>query len=57
MLPASAIPSIVGVVSLVDVSVVVTLGMPGNEVSIVRDYESEISDVLPEESAAVTVKE
>ena len=57
MVPASATPSIVGVVSLVAVSVVVTLGIPGNAVSIVRDNESDISDIFPEESAAVTVKE
>ena len=57
VLPASATPSIIGLESLVAVSVVVTIGITGNAVSIVIDNESDISDIFPEESAAVTVKE
>ena len=58
MLPASAVPVIVGVVSLVVIDVVVSdVGVSGAVVSIVIDNAEEEEDVLLAESVAVAVKE
>ena len=58
MLPASALPVIVGVVSLVVDDVVVSdVGASGAVVSIVIDNAEEEEDVLLAESVAVAVKE
>ena len=58
MLPASALPVIVGVVSFVVVdSVASEMGALGAAVSTVMDKEAEISEVLPAVSVAVVFKE
>ena len=58
MLPASALPVIVGVVSLVVVAVVVNdVGALGAVVSTVIDNDEEGEDVLPALSVAVAVSE
>ena len=58
MLPASAVPVIVGVVSLVVIDVVVSdVGVSGAVVSIVIDNAEEEEDVLLAESVAVAVNE
>ena len=56
VLPASAVPSIVGVVSLVVVSVVVNVGVDGAVVSTVMLSALDAAEVFPAESVAVTVK-
>ena len=55
MLPTSADPSIVGVVSFVDEVVVVIVGIFGNVVSIWIEVGAEISDTSPALSVAVKV--
>ena len=55
VLPASAVPSIVGVVSFVAVVVVVIDGIFGNVVSICIEVDAEISDTSPALSVAVKV--
>ena len=58
MLPASALPVIVGVVSLVVVEVVVSdVGALGAVASTVIDNDEEESEILPAASVAVAVKE
>ena len=57
VLPASAEPVIVGVVSLVLVDVVVSDGALGDVVSTVIDNAEEAEEVLSEASVAVAVKE
>ena len=58
MLPASELPVIVGVVSLVVVDVVVNDdGALGAVASTVIDNAEEAEDVLPASSVAVAVKE
>ena len=57
MLPASALPVIVGVVSLVVVDVVVINGELGAVVSIVIDNSEDLDEILPAASVAVAVKE
>ena len=56
MLPASAVPLIVGVVSFVVTPDVDIVGFPGAAVSIVNETESDSADVFPAVSVAVTVK-
>ena len=56
MLPASALPVIVGVVSFVVVDRG-SLGALGRVVSIVIDNESEADDIFPAASVAVAVNE
>ena len=56
VLPASAIPSIVGVASFVSDVVVIIDGLPGAVASIVIDKESDASEIFPAASVAVTVK-
>ena len=56
VLPASAVPLIVGVVSLVVAPDVDIVGLPGAAVSIVNETESDAVDVFPAVSVAVTVK-
>ena len=55
MLPASAVPSIVGVVSFVAVVVVVMDGVLGAVVSIVNASDVEADEVFPAASVALTV--
>ena len=55
MLPASAVPSIVGVLSFVNAVVVVITGAAGAVVSIVIFSSADGSDVFPASSVAVTV--
>ena len=57
MLPASAIPSIVGVASFVSDVVVVIDGLLGAVVSTVRFNALDAAEVFPAASVAVTVKE
>ena len=58
MLPASAIPVIVGVVSFVVAdSVASDVGALGAAVSTVMDKEEDSDEVLPAASVAVAVKE
>ena len=57
VLPASAVPLIVGVVSFVEVSVVVITGWPGFVVSTVILTAKDDPDTLFAASVAVTVKE
>ena len=57
VLPASAVPLIVGVVSFVEVSVVVITGWPGFVVSTVILTAPDAIDTLFAASVAVTVKE
>ena len=56
MLPASAIPSIVGVESLVNDVVVIIDGLPGAVASIVIDKALDAADIFPAASSDVTVK-
>ena len=56
VLPASAVPLIVGVVSFVVVSGVDIVGLPGAVVSIVNATGSDVVDIFPAASVAVTVK-
>ena len=56
VLPASAVPIIIGVVSLVVVSVVVNVGAVGAVVSTVRFNALDAAEVFPAASVAVTVK-
>ena len=56
VLPASAVPSILGVVSLVAVVVVVINGALGAVVSIVNSSAVEADEVFPATSVAVTVR-
>ena len=56
VLPASAVPTIVGVVLFVVVSGVVIDGLPGAVVSIVNATGSDAVDIFPAVSVAVTVK-
>ena len=56
VLPASAVPIIIGVVSLVVVSVVVNVGADGAVVSTVMLSELDAAEVFPAVSVAVTVK-
>ena len=55
--PASAVPEIVGVESLVDEDVDKDVGASGAVVSIVIDKEEEAEEVLSAESVAVAVNE
>ena len=55
--PASAVPVIVGVESLVAEDVDKDVGASGAVVSIVIDNESEADDTLPAASVAVAVNE
>ena len=55
--PASAVPVIVGVESLVDEDVDKDIGASGAVVSTVIDRAEEAEEVLPAESAAVAVSE
>ena len=57
ILPASAVPLIVGVVSLVVVDDVDIVGLPGAVVSIVNATALDESDTLFAASVAVTVNE
>ena len=57
VLPASAVPSIVGVESSVSVVVVVIAGCAGAVVSTVMLRALDASEVFPAVSVAVTVKE
>ena len=56
VLPASAVPMIIGVVSLVVVSVVVNVGAAGAVVSTVMLSALDADEVFPAASVAVTVK-
>ena len=56
MLPASAIPSIVGVASFVSDVVVIIDGLPGAVVSTVRFNALDAAEIFPAASVAVTVK-
>ena len=56
VLPASAVPLIVGVVSFVVAPDVDIDGLPGAAVSIVNATGSDAVDVFPAASVAVTVK-
>ena len=56
VLPASAVPLIVGVVSFVVAPDVDIVGLPGAVVSIVNATGSDAVDVFPAASVAVTVK-
>ena len=56
VLPASAVPSIVGVASLVSVVVVVIIGLAGTIVSTVRFNALDAAEIFPAASVAVTVK-
>ena len=56
VLPASAIPSIVGVASFVSVVVVFIDGFAGAVASIVIDRASDAAEIFPASSVAVTVK-
>ena len=56
VLPASAVPLIVGVVSFVVAPDVDIVGFPGAAVSIVNETASDAVDVFPAVSVAVTVK-
>ena len=55
MLPASAVPSIVGVLILVNAVAVVITGAAGAVVSIVIGSPVDGSDIFPAASVAVTV--
>ena len=57
VLPASAVPIIIGVVSLVVVSVVVNVGAAGAVVSTVMFNALDAEEGFPAASVAVTVKE
>ena len=57
VLPASAVPMMIGVVSLVVVSVVVNVGAAGAVVSTVMLNALDAEEVFPAASVAVTVKE
>ena len=56
VLPASAVPLIVGVVSFVVAPDVDIDGLPGAAVSIVNVTASDAGDVFPATSVALTVK-
>ena len=56
VLPASAVPLIVGVVSFVVAPDVDIVGLPGAVVSIVNETASDAADVFPAVSVALTVK-
>ena len=56
VLPASAVPLIVGVVSFVVAPDVDIVGLPGAVVSIVNETASDAVDVFPAVSVALTVK-
>ena len=56
VLPASAVPIIIGVVSLVVVSVVVNVGAAGAVVSTVMLSALDAAEIFPAASVAVTVK-
>ena len=56
VLPASAVPLIVGVVSFVVAPDVDIVGLPGAVVSIVNATASDAGDVFPAVSVALTVK-
>ena len=56
VLPASAVPMMIGVVSLVVVSVVVNIGAAGAVVSTVMLNALDAEEVFPAASVAVTVK-
>ena len=55
VLPASAVPLIIGVVSFVEVSVVVITGWLGAVVSISIGKPTDSADVFPARSVALTV--
>ena len=57
VLPFSAVPLIVGVVSFVVVDDVDIVGLPGAVVSIVNATGSDVVDMFPAASVAVTVNE
>ena len=57
VLPASAVPSIVGVALFVSVVVVVIAGCAGAVASTVIDRASDAAEIFPAASVAVTVKE
>ena len=57
VLPASAVPMMIGVVSLVVVSVVVNVGAAGAVVSTVIFNALDAEEVFPAASVAVTVNE
>ena len=54
--PASAVPVMVGVASLVSPAGVVMTGTPGATLSMVRATAAEATETLPARSRAVTVK-
>ena len=56
VLPASAVPLIVGVVSFVVAPDVDIVGLPGAVVSIVNETASDAVDIFPAVSVALTVK-
>ena len=56
VLPASAVPLTVGVVSFVVAPDVDIVGLPGAVVSIVNETASDAVDVFPAVSVALTVK-
>ena len=56
VLPASAVPMMIGVVSLVVVSVVVNVGAAGAVVSTVKLNALDAEEVFPAASVALTVK-
>ena len=56
VLPASAVPLIVGVVLFVVAPDVVISGLPGGVVSIVNETASDACDIFPAVSVALTVK-
>ena len=56
VLPASAVPLIVGVVSFIVAPDVDIDGLPGAAVSIVNETASDAGDVFPAASVALTVK-
>ena len=56
VLPASAVPLIVGVLSFVVAPDVDIVGLPGAVVSIVNATGSDAVDIFPAASVAVTVK-
>ena len=56
VLPASAVPLTVGVVSFVVAASVDIVGLPGAVVSIVNETASDACDIFPAVSVALTVK-
>ena len=57
VLPASVVPSIIGVLSLVNAVVVVITGADGIVVSIYIANAEDSADTFPDASVAITVKE